>query len=431
MKTFLITILFVLGIQQSQAQFLEKLADKAVDAASRTVEDRVSQESSEKTDEVLDEVFEGNKEKKSKKKKGKKSGSDDAEESNSPTSNTSGKSGKSKTNVTKSSDFVAGNTILFQDDFSRDAIGDFPAKWASTGSGEVVQIDGKRWFAINHNTAVNPELTKALPENSTIQFDVLLMEENDLRTPFIQFGLTRSKDLLREAHYISNFFMNVWRYSESDGQLVAYGLNNDQKAEVDFPLVSYSGSIMHVDISINKSRIRVYFDGQKVIDLPKALTNDYRNTFYLNNNFVIPESEIPMYITNVKIATGETDARSTVSKDLFEKGSASTSDILFDSGKATIKSESYSILNDLGNALKENTSGKVMIIGHTDSDGSDQTNLTLSRNRAESVKNYLVQNFSIPASRLLIDGKGESQPVGSNDSADGKKQNRRVEFKKL
>jgi len=420
MKTKIILMLMILSAQQSFAQILKEIGNRAADAVERTVSDRVDRESSEKTDEVLDEVFEGNKDKKSKKKDKKNKNE-----------NTSNSSNDSDIKVSKNSDFVAGANVIFQDDFNRDGVGDFPAKWNSTGSGEVVKINGKNWFAINHNTVVNPELAKALPENSTIQFDMLLATDNDMRTPYIQFGLTRSKDILREAVYESRFYMDVNRYNEKNGQTVAYGLNNDEKGKIDFGILKYSGKIIHVDMAINKNKIRVYFDGEKIVDLPKALLNEHRNNFFVNNNYVIPESEIPVYITNVRIASGETDARSSVTKDLFETGTASTSDILFDSGKATLKSESYSILNDLGAALQQNSSTKVLIIGHTDSDGNEATNLTLSRNRAESVKNYLVQNFNISANRLLIDGKGESSPVASNNSADGKKQNRRVEFKKL
>lgn len=420
MKTKIILMLMILSAQQSFAQILKEIGNRAADAVERTVSDRVDRESSEKTDEVLDEVFEGNKDKKSKKKDKKNKNE-----------NTSNSSNDSDIKVSKNSDFVAGANVIFQDDFNRDGVGDFPAKWNSTGSGEVVKINGKNWFAINHNTVVNPELAKALPENSTIQFDMLLATDNDMRTPYIQFGLTRSKDILREAVYESRFYMDVNRYNEKNGQTVAYGLNNDEKGKIDFGILKYSEKIIHVDMAINKNRIRVYFDGEKIVDLPKALLNEHRNNFFVNNNYVIPESEIPVYITNVRIASGETDARSSVTKDLFETGTASTSDILFDSGKATLKSESYSILNDLGAALQQNSSMKVLIIGHTDSDGNEATNLTLSRNRAESVKNYLVQNFNISANRLLIDGKGESSPVASNNSADGKKQNRRVEFKKL
>jgi len=71
---------------------------------------------------------------------------------------------------------------------------------------------------------------------------------------------------------------------------------------------------------------------------------------------------------------------------------------------------------------------KVLIVGHTDSDGDDATNMDLSRRRAASVKAALASEFKIDASRMDTDGKGESQPIDKNDNAAGKANNRRVEF---
>jgi outer membrane protein OmpA-like peptidoglycan-associated protein len=69
-----------------------------------------------------------------------------------------------------------------------------------------------------------------------------------------------------------------------------------------------------------------------------------------------------------------------------------------------------------------------MIVGHTDNDGDAARNLTLSHNRADAVKDKLVKQFGIDASRLQTDGKGSSQPVSPNTTTTGKAQNRRVEF---
>lgn len=70
-------------------------------------------------------------------------------------------------------------------------------------------------------------------------------------------------------------------------------------------------------------------------------------------------------------------------------------------------------------------------MGHTDSDGDDKSNLDLSKRRAASVKNVLVKDFGVDASRIETDGKGEGAPVAKNDSAVNKALNRRVEFIKL
>jgi outer membrane protein OmpA-like peptidoglycan-associated protein len=73
----------------------------------------------------------------------------------------------------------------------------------------------------------------------------------------------------------------------------------------------------------------------------------------------------------------------------------------------------------------------VKIVGHTDADGDDKTNLDLSKRRALAVKNALVNEFGIDISRMEVDGKGEAEPVDKNLTTEGKANNRRVEFMKI
>jgi outer membrane protein OmpA-like peptidoglycan-associated protein len=100
--------------------------------------------------------------------------------------------------------------------------------------------------------------------------------------------------------------------------------------------------------------------------------------------------------------------------------------ILFDSGKSSFKNQSFSVLESITNILKEYPNSKFMIEGHTDSDGSNALNQTLSENRAAAVKNYLVEK-GIDTDRLKSTGFGETKPIASNRTAKGKAQNRRVE----
>lgn len=88
-------------------------------------------------------------------------------------------------------------------------------------------------------------------------------------------------------------------------------------------------------------------------------------------------------------------------------------------------------LKKIATVLQENPDVRVKIVGHTDSDGADASNMDLSKKRGASVKNELVRNFGIDASRLESDGMGESQPVAPNDTPSNKALNRRVEFIKL
>jgi OOP family OmpA-OmpF porin len=89
--------------------------------------------------------------------------------------------------------------------------------------------------------------------------------------------------------------------------------------------------------------------------------------------------------------------------------------------------ESLGELNQLLSTLRENPKMKIEIVGHTDSKGSDEYNLSLSERRAKAVVNYLIQK-GILAKRLNSKGYGKSKPIASNDTDEGRQQNRRVEF---
>ncbi|AWH84264.1 cell envelope biogenesis protein OmpA [Flavobacterium album] len=102
--------------------------------------------------------------------------------------------------------------------------------------------------------------------------------------------------------------------------------------------------------------------------------------------------------------------------------------ILFNSGKATFKEETMPVLNSMLAIFKEYPQAKFSIEGHTDSDGSNALNQTLSENRAAAVKNFLIQG-GVAADRLMSTGFGETKPIATNKTAAGKAQNRRVEIK--
>ena len=103
------------------------------------------------------------------------------------------------------------------------------------------------------------------------------------------------------------------------------------------------------------------------------------------------------------------------------------SDVTFASNQSSINSGFYATLDDVAAVLNRYDQSVVDVIGHADSDGADDYNLDLSRRRASSVAQYLV-NRNVLADRLYVDGQGESQPIASNATPQGKAQNRRVEI---
>jgi OmpA-OmpF porin, OOP family len=107
-----------------------------------------------------------------------------------------------------------------------------------------------------------------------------------------------------------------------------------------------------------------------------------------------------------------------------------THGITFDTNSDHPKPESAPVLKMVSGALDKNPNLKLAIAGYTDSIGDAAKNLDLSKRRAQAVKTVLVQQFGVDESRLTADGFGASKPIASNDTPDGRAQNRRVEFAK-
>jgi OOP family OmpA-OmpF porin len=117
-----------------------------------------------------------------------------------------------------------------------------------------------------------------------------------------------------------------------------------------------------------------------------------------------------------------------VAEALKTTGSVTVRNILFDTGKATILPESASALKVIADALKVEPTLKIEIQGHTDKVGISGANLKLSQDRAAAVKAYLVKTGGIDAARLTTAGLGDTQPIGDNNTEEGRAQNRRVEL---
>lgn len=117
-----------------------------------------------------------------------------------------------------------------------------------------------------------------------------------------------------------------------------------------------------------------------------------------------------------------------ITEEQVNKLNAYAKTILFNSGKATFKPETMPVLEAINAILKEYPTSRFSIEGHTDSDGSNALNQTLSENRAAAVKNFLIEN-GIESSRLRSTGFGETKPIDTNKTAKGKANNRRVDVK--
>jgi len=440
MKTIL-TILCIGITGLCNAQFLDKLGDRAANAVERTVERRVEQETTKSTDRVLDTIVDSPKKKKDKKVKSKKKSSSgnviggDPVNNKSQSSSTNNAMGSLEEEGENQVGFKRGSRIIFNDNFENDAIGDFPAKWNTTKGGEVKKLKGitNKFLKVTAGSVTNVELAKPLPENFTVEFDLILPSDHPYRRPGIGFGPKPEEIdyLLASSNAITFDIMSA---EVGNGYYeISYGVKEIGYTKEKISYKAPLNTPIKMAFEINGKRIRLFMDGKKMVDLPNQFKAEHRKALYFTSitSGWTETAEAYFYISNLVIAETGGDERSQVLKDLMEKGSFSTNAILFNSGSATIKSGSNLILADIAEALKSTPDLKLKVVGHTDADGSEDANLKLSIERANSVRNYLVQNHGIDGNRLTTDGKGESSPVSENTTSSGKEQNRRVEFIKL
>ncbi|WP_273567969.1 OmpA family protein [Maribacter halichondriae] len=426
-------------VPQANSQLLKKLGKRAEKAAERAVERRVEKETTEKTEEVLDSILEpgskGEKEKKSPVPNGEPS-TDSESGSHSPTiegssdPNTSSEpSGPKSITVYSKFDFVPGDKLLFFDDFANDFVGDFPSKWNTNGSGEVVTLNDSKdkWFEIlpGYTTFYIPYVD--LPEEYTLEFDILSsgIDAKTSSSAWLEVGIS-SDDKFRWGDYYVHANLPFAQYTPVGIRVknhIKYGgggINNVVKADIREAVLAQP----HISIAVNKQRFRLWVNEKKYVDIPKAVPAEGAISTIKFQLHGFKDGKERLFIRNVKVAEGGLDLRRTLISD----GKVSTNGILFDSGSANIQAQSMGIIRQIHQVLQQENNMKLKIVGHTDSDGEDASNMTLSKNRAEAVKNALVSVYGVSSDRLSTEGKGESEPVGDNGTTDGKAQNRRVEF---
>jgi outer membrane protein OmpA-like peptidoglycan-associated protein len=155
------------------------------------------------------------------------------------------------------------------------------------------------------------------------------------------------------------------------------------------------------------------------------------NEVFMKIDDAVDSDDKGFLITIIEVKNMQQDIVMTIQESIEKDGKATLYGILFDVGKSTIKPESADALKQITDYLNANSSVKIIIVGHTDITGDFLSNMTLSKERAESIKTYLVTNGKIDKSRLQSDGVGPLCPVSTNATEEGKKLNRRVEIVKL
>lgn len=168
-----------------------------------------------------------------------------------------------------------------------------------------------------------------------------------------------------------------------------------------------------VELSNNKTMFKASIDGKEVfIQLSAGNSSDIAN-------YLIEVLEVEPMQQDIKL-----DLKEAIDRD----GKIALYGILFDVNKSTIKPESENALKSVIEYLVSNPSVKMIVVGHTDNSGVFSSNITLSKERAKAVMDYLINIGKITSSRLLSDGVGSLCPVSSNTNEKGKALNRRVEI---
>ncbi|WP_214228248.1 OmpA family protein [Pedobacter sp. B4-66] len=410
-KLIFISALLLAGSNLMAQGFLNKLKQKAEDMASKTI----------------DKAIEG--------KAKKNTESTDNNQTAAKTENGTGSSTSALT-ATTTYDFVPGSKVLLADNFAQDALGQFPLKWYTRSKGEVVTLNTAKgnWLRLYPGTFVSPVVN--IGENFTIEFDLIMNwpAAGGYMVPAINFALYdrgNKGDILSYDYRLKNclkFGIAPYR-SEGAIQLTSYE-NVTKKLETDkYRVANFDrkvGNVIHVAISVQKERVRIWLDQEKIFDLPQAaplngnlnqLKIDMSSSNYTNE-------QLGYYVSNFRFAQGSADNRS----KLLTTGRLETSGILFATNSAEVKSDNEGVIKEVAAAMTEDTDLKIKIIGHTDAVGKPEANLTLSTKRAESVRDALVKTYKINAERIETEGKGSTAPVTEDTSEEGKTKNRRVEF---
>ena len=187
----------------------------------------------------------------------------------------------------------------------------------------------------------------------------------------------------------------------------------------------------HFAISFNKRAMKIYCNGVRIFNIPNMEAPEWFWIYQGGNyqyrgftNVVLANGAVELYEQKT---TDLSAAAAAVEKAIAETGKFVTNNILFETGKATLKPESMEEIQKVAEYMKANPTARFEVQGHTDHQGSDAINDPLSQQRAEAVV-VALEDLGVDPFNLRAVGKGSHEPVADNKTEEGRAQNRRVEF---
>ncbi len=326
--------------------------------------------------------------------------------------------------------FVAGDKLVFKEDFSKCPAGEIPMSFDKlNGAVECVKYNNQIWVAPSSDADVRLYKKVNLGDDEfAIEFDFVSFVKKSPGADFLVRLLVSKDDKnwdKKRAPYDLQIHEDYKAYAfwfEGAGKIGRFKNMVNKK--------------IHVAISVRRHQIRVYAKGKRLTVLP----------FKLGENEFISGVEFSFYddtnkyegllgnITISKYSKAEAKPKPesvgvTIQKDKNSEKLTISEKILFDFNKFILKDEAKKALNVVGEYIKLKNPKKIVVTGYTDNIGSDEYNLRLSLQRAQSVADYLMYCKGIDAKRMAIKGLGKANPIASNDTKEGQAKNRRVEIK--